>query len=218
MPLNVPVTLTVAPIDRSFTVHTDRQRWSADQLAAEPDGRAALEAAVREGLSKAASTCAYAGLAEADIDTAEYPDGSVAMTGRVLCDEAECHAAARRHHFDAAESIEAKAAADWATHRELDVAPGQSTVEQERHLSSLRDRERQERRLATRLVIGILLGGAGAAMSLYDYHRPNFASSPNFSVWMGENFDAICNHLAQPVLVLGVVVVLVAIGRGPILK
>lgn len=50
MPLNVPVTLTVPPIDRRFTVHTDRQRWSAEQLASEPDGRAALEAAVREGV------------------------------------------------------------------------------------------------------------------------------------------------------------------------
>ncbi|MFJ2774396.1 hypothetical protein [Streptomyces sp. NPDC087300] len=75
MPLNVPVTLALSSAERAFTVHSDRQRWNAGQLAAAPDGRAALEAAVRAGVRTAASTCVYAGLSEADIDIDERPDG-----------------------------------------------------------------------------------------------------------------------------------------------
>ncbi|PKV82723.1 hypothetical protein [Streptomyces sp. TLI_146] len=51
-----------------------------------------------------------------------------------LCDECDCHIAAQRHHFDAAESIEAKAAA-WAAQKELDLVPGELGVVQERVLS-----------------------------------------------------------------------------------
>ncbi|NGO40649.1 hypothetical protein [Streptomyces ureilyticus] len=210
--LNVPVTLTVPPIDRSFTVHTDRQRWSAEQLAAEPDGRAALETAVREGVRKAASTCAYAQLTEPDIDTAAHPDGSVTMTGRVLCDEADCHTAAQRHHFDAAESIEAKAAADWVAQKELDLAPGELAVVQERVLTG-HDR-RQHRASFGFVLIGVLCAAAGGAMGQYDYHKPKGASpGTNVSVWFWENVDSLCNHLAVPAVVAGTLLVLFGFGR-----
>ncbi|WP_455355907.1 hypothetical protein [Streptomyces sp. SYSU K217416] len=206
MPLNVPVTITLPPLDRSFTVHTDRQRWSAEQLAVEPDGRAALEAAVREGVRKAASTCAYAQLTEPDIDTAAHPDGSVTMTGRVLCDEADCHAAAQRHHFDAAESIEAKAAADWAAEKDMGIPAGKLRVVQQRVRS---DHGRRQRRVSLLFVlVGVLCAAAGGAMGQYDYHRPEFASGSSFTVWIGEDFDAICNHLAFPAIVAGTLLVL----------
>ncbi|WP_331718750.1 hypothetical protein [Streptomyces sp. NBC_00212] len=216
MPLNVPVTITVPPIDRSFTVHTDRQRWSAEQLAAAPDGRGALEAAVREGVRKAASTCAYAQLTEPDIDTAAHPDGSVTLTGRVLCDESDCHAAAQRHHFDAAESIEAKAAADWVAQKELSLAPGELKVVQE-HLRTGRDQ--QQRRLSFLFVLaGVLCAAAGAAMGQYDYHRPESASGSSLTVWIGENVDALCNHLAFPAIVAGALLVLFGFGRAALTK
>ncbi|ORT54652.1 hypothetical protein [Streptomyces sp. CB03238] len=207
MPLNVPVTITVPPIDRSFTVHTDRQRWSAEQLAAEPDGRAALEAAVREGVRKAASTCAYAQLTEPDIAVAEHPDGSVTMTGRVLCDETDCHAAAQRHHFDAAESIEAKAAAEWAAQKELDFAPGELGVVQERALSG---HDRRQRRAAFGfLLVGVLCAAAGGAMSQYDYTKPEGTSpGTNINVWIWTNVDSLCNHLAFPAVIAGTLLVL----------
>lgn len=123
MPLNVPVTITLPPLDRSYTVHTDRQRWSADQLATVPDGRDFMERAVRRGVREAALSCAYAQFTPAVIVTDPHPDGSVTMTGRVLCDNKDCHTAAQRHHLDAAEAIEAKAAAEWAFEKDLGLAP-----------------------------------------------------------------------------------------------
>ncbi|WP_327332961.1 hypothetical protein [Streptomyces anulatus] len=210
MPLNVPVTLTTPPVDRRYTVHTERQRWSAGQLAAEPDGRAALESAVRAGVRKAASTCAYAELTGADIAVAEHPDGSVTMTGRVMCDEADCHAAAQRHHFDAAEAIEAKAAADWAAQKQLDLAPGELRVVQERVLT---DHDRRQRRASLGFVlVGVLCAAAGGTMGQYDYHRPEFGSA-SFTAWIGESFDAVCNTLAFPAVVAGTLLVLFGFGR-----
>ncbi|MFD0253649.1 hypothetical protein ACFVGX_22345 [Streptomyces sp. NPDC127113] len=212
MPLNVPVTITVPPIDRSFTVHTDRQRWSAEQLAAEGDGRAALEAAVREGVRKAASACAYAQLTEPDIAVATHPDGSVTMTGRVLCDEGDCHAAAQRHHFDAAESIEAKAAADWVAQKELDLAPGELGVVQERVLS---DEDRRQRRASFGFVLaGVLCTAAGAGMDQYDYTKPAGTSpGTDVNVWFWTNVDSLCNTLAFPAVVAGALLVLFGFGR-----
>ncbi|MBD0844240.1 hypothetical protein [Streptomyces sp. TRM68416] len=212
MPLNVPVTLTVPPTDRSFTVHTERQRWSAEQLAAEPDGRAALEAAVREGVRKAAATCAYAQLTEPDIDTAAHPDGSVTMTGRVLCDEADCHTAAQRHHFDAAESIEARAAADWVAQKELDLAPGELTVVQERVATG---HDRRQRRASFGFVLaGAVCAAAGGAMSQYDYTKPEGTSpGTSINVWIWTNVDSLCNHLAFPAVIAGTLLVLYGVAR-----
>lgn len=212
MPLNVPVTLTVPPIDRRFTVHTDRQRWSAEQLAAVPDGRAALEAAVREGVRKSAATCAYAQLTAPDIAVAAHPDGSVTMTGRVLCDEADCHAAAQRHHFDAAESIEAKAAADWVAQKELDLAPGELAVVQER-VTTGHD-QRQRRAALSFMLVGVVCAAAGGAMSQYDYTKPKGTSpGTNISVWIWTNVDSLCNHLAFPAVIAGALLALYGVAR-----
>ncbi|MEV6147055.1 hypothetical protein [Streptomyces sp. NPDC051992] len=209
MPLNVPVTLTTPPIDRRYTVHTERQRWSAEQLAAEPDARTALETAVREGVRKAASTCAYAQLTEPDIDVAEHPDGSVTMTSRVMCDEADCHAAAQRHHFDAAESIEAKAAAEWVAQRELDFAPGELAVYQERVRTGYYDKRQQRRASIGFVLVGVLCAAAGGAMGQYDYTKPKGASpGTDFTVWIAQNVDSLCNHLAFPAVVAGTLLVL----------
>ncbi|MEW1926403.1 hypothetical protein [Streptomyces sp. NPDC088360] len=212
MPLNVPVTIHLPPIDRSFTVHTDRQRWSAEQLAAAPDGRAALEAAVREGVRKAASTCAYAQLTAPDIETAAHPDGSVTMTGRVLCDEAECHAAAQRHHFDAAESIEAKAAADWAAEKDLGIPAGKLRVVQQRARTG---HDRRQRRAALLSVLaGVLCAVAGGAMGQYDYTKPEGTSpGTNIDVWIWSNVDSLCTHLAFPAVLAGALLVLFGFGR-----
>ncbi|MGW4951555.1 hypothetical protein [Streptomyces parvulus] len=196
MPLNVPVTLTVSPVDRQLTVHTDRQRWSTEQLAAVPDGRAALETAVREGVRKAASACAYAQLTAPDIAAALHPDGSLTMTGRVLCDEPDCHTAAQSHHFDAAEAIEARAAAEWVAQKELDFAPGELEVVRE-HVRAGRRREPRRASLGLMLT-GLLCVAGGVSMSRYDYHRPESASTTSLMVWLGENFDAICSHFASP--------------------
>ncbi|KUF17357.1 hypothetical protein [Streptomyces silvensis] len=212
MPLNVPVTITLPPIDRQFTVHTDRQRWCAEQLAASPDGRAALEAAVREGVRKAAPACAYAQLTAPDIETAAHTDGSVTMTGRVLCDESDCHAAAQRHHVDAAESIEAKAAADWVAQRELGPAPGELGVVRKRVLSSA---DRRQRRASFGFVlVGVLCVAAGGAMGQYDYTKPA-GTSPGTSigVWIGTNADSLCNTLALPAILAGALLVLFGPGR-----
>ncbi|QHC33871.1 hypothetical protein [Streptomyces sp. HF10] len=212
MPLNVPVTITLPPIDRSYTVHTDRQRWSAEQLAAEPDGRAAQETAVREGVRKAASTCAYAQLTEPDIDTAAHPDGSVTMTGRVLCDEDDCHAAAQRHHFDAAESIEAKAAADWAAEKDMGVPAGELRVVQER----VRTAPRRQRRRASLafMAVGLLCVAIGVVMSRYDYTKPA-GTSPgiDIDVWIWTNVDSLCNHLASPLTIAGALIAFYGVVR-----
>ncbi|MFF4173685.1 hypothetical protein [Streptomyces sp. NPDC001744] len=214
MPLNVPVTITLPPIDRSYTVHTDRQRWSAEQLAAEPDGRAAQEAAVREGVRKAASTCAYAQLTEPDIDTAAHPDGSVTMTGRVLCDESDCHSAAQRHHFDAAESIEAKAAADWVAQKELDLAPGELAVHQERVRTGYYDKRDQRRASLGFVLVGVLCVAAGGGMGQYDYTKPKGTSpGTNINVWIWTNVDSLCNHLAFPALVAGTLLIMFGVCR-----
>ncbi|MEU4266083.1 hypothetical protein [Streptomyces sp. NPDC025273] len=213
MPLNVPVTLTTAPIDRRYTVHTNRLRWSAEQLATEPDGRTALETAVREGVREAASTCAYAQLTDPDIDTAEHPDGSVTMTARVMCDEADCHAAAQRHFFDAAESIEAQAAAEWLAQKELDSAPGELAVYQEHTRTGYYDKRQQRRAPIGFMLGGVVCVGAGAAMGQYDYHRPEFASSTSFTAWVGENAEALCNHLAFPAIVAGILLYIYGFAR-----
>ncbi|MBX7471228.1 hypothetical protein K1Y80_34790 [Streptomyces sp. MAG02] len=212
MPLNVPVTLTTPPIDRRYTVHTDRQRWSAEQLADQPDGRAALEAAVREGVRKAASTCAYAGLTEPDIDTTEHPDGSVTTTGRVLCDEDDCHSTAQRHHFDAAESIQAKAAADWVAQKELDLAPGELAVVQKHFLS---DHDRRQRRASLGFMLaGVLCTAAGAGLGQYDYTKPAGTSpGTNLIVWIWTNVDSLCNTLAYPAIVAGTLLILFGVVR-----
>ncbi|WP_433407067.1 hypothetical protein [Streptomyces sp. CA-146814] len=214
MPLNVPVTLTTPPIDRRYTVHTDRQRWSAEQLADQPDGRAALETAVREGVRKAASTCAYAQLTEPDIDLAEHPDGSVTMTGRVLCDEADCHAAAQRHHFDAAESIEAKAAAEWVAQKELDLAPGELAVHQEHVRTGYYDQQEKRRASYGFMVVGVLCTAAGAGMGQYQYTKPE-GSSPgtDIRVWFWQNIDSLCNFLAFPMVVAGALLVMFGVVR-----
>lgn len=216
MPLNVPVTLHLPPIDRSYTVHTDRQRWSAEQLAAEADGRAALEAAVREGVRKAAP-CAYAQLTEADVTVTENPDGSVTMVGRVLCDEAECHTAAQRHHFDAADSIEARAAADWAAEKDMGLAPGELRVVEERVRTG---HDRQQRRASYSFVlVGVLCAAAGGAMSQYDYHKPKGTSpGTNINVWIWTNVDSLCNHLAFPAVIAGTLFVLFGFGRLAVTK
>lgn len=207
MPLNVPVTLTTPPTDRSFTVHTDRQRWSAEQLVAVPDGRAHMERAVRRGVRETALSCTYAQFTEADIDTAAHPDGSVTMTGRVLCDEDDCYSTAQRHHFDAAESIQAKAAADWVAQKELDLAPGELAVVQERVLSG-HDR-RQFRASLGFMLAGVLCVAAGAGMGQYDYTKPASASpGTNPIVWIWTNVDSLCNHLAFPALVAGTLLIL----------
>ncbi|MFD9453475.1 hypothetical protein ACFWBC_10340 [Streptomyces sp. NPDC059985] len=205
MPLSVPVTITLPPIDHSYTVHTDRQRWSADQLIVETDGRAALENAVRENVRKS-STCVFAGLTEADISVTEHPDGSIAMVGRVLCDEADCHTAARRHHLDAAEAIEAKAAADWAAEKHLGLAPGGLRAEKRRSGWTF-----QERTLFARMSIGIILTAVGAAMSTYDYQRPDNLSGGSLSAVFGQQADKTCNLLAFPTIVAGALFVLFAV-------
>ncbi|MEW1632238.1 hypothetical protein AB0387_33565 [Streptomyces sp. NPDC089173] len=212
MPLNVPVTLTTPPIDRWYTVHTDRQRWSAEQLADQPDGRAALETAVREGVRKATSTCAYAGRTEPDIDTTEHPDGSVTTTGRLLCDEADCYSSAQRHHFDAAESIQAKAAADWVAQKELDLAPGGPAVVQKRFLS---DHERHQRRASFGFVLaGVLCTTAGAGMDPCHYTKPAGTSpGTNSIVWFWTNVDSLCNTLAFPAVFAGTLLIMFGVGR-----
>ncbi|MFD8415486.1 hypothetical protein ACFV2Q_27615 [Streptomyces sp. NPDC059650] len=212
MPLNVPVILGLPPVDRAFTVHANRQRWSAEQLAAEPDGRAALETAVREGVRKAASTCAYAQLTEPDITVEEPPDGSVTITGRVLCDEKDCHASAQRHHFDATDAIEAKAAADWAAQKELDLAPGEVEVV----LRSVRtDFDRRQRRASlTFCLIGVLCMGAGGAMGQYDYTKPEGTSpGTHIDVWFWQNVDSLCNHLAFPAVLAGTLLFMFGVVR-----
>ncbi|MFF3958775.1 hypothetical protein ACFYY1_37065 [Streptomyces sp. NPDC001890] len=209
MPLNVPVTITLPPIDCSYTVHTDRQRWSADQLAAEPDGRGALEAAVREGVRKAAPACAYAGLTEADVTVTEHPDDSVAMVGRVLCSEAECHVAARRRHLDAAEAIEAKTAADWAAEKHLGLAPGDIQAGKPRS----RGMSFRERALLARMLMGVVLGVVGGLMGQFDYERPASASSASLTVLMGEKADKFCDVMAFPTVVAGVIVFVFALVR-----
>ncbi|MFE4829816.1 hypothetical protein [Streptomyces sp. NPDC056672] len=212
MPLNVPVTLTTPPIDGRYTVHTDRQRWSAGQLADHLDGRAALEAAVRTGVRKAASTCAYAGLTEPDIDTAAHPDGSVTMTGRVLCDESACHTAAQHHYFDAAESIEAKTAADWVAQKKLDLAPGELGVVQERVRTG---HERRQRRGSLGFVlVGVLCAAAGGAMSQYDYTKPKGTSAgTNISVLIWTNVDSLCDQWAFPAVIAGTLLALYGAAR-----
>ncbi|MFF8387774.1 hypothetical protein ACF053_29610 [Streptomyces kanasensis] len=212
MPLNVPVIIHRSPRDRAFTVHTDRQRWSAGQLAARPDGRAALEAAVREGVREAAPTCAYTQLTEPDIGVTAHADGSVTMTGRVLCDATDCHAAARRHHFQAAESMEAKAATEWAAQKELPPGPGEHVVVQKRVLT---DHDRRQRRASLGYVlVGLLCSAAGAGMSQYDYHRrPDIAPGDSFLSLSGENFDAICNFLTLPALLAGLLFLLFGFTR-----
>ncbi|MEU9535853.1 hypothetical protein AB0D00_26540 [Streptomyces sp. NPDC048213] len=212
MPLNVPVTLTTPPIDRRYTVHTDRQCWSAEQLAAGPDGRAVQEAAVREGVRKAAPACAYAQLTEPDIAVAETPDGSVTMTGRVLCDEGDCYTAAQRHRFDAVESAEAAAAADWVAQKEFGRAPGELVVIQER---GLKDEDRRQRR-ATRgfMLAGLYCVAVGVGMARYDYHRPKVVSGDSFTVLLGESLEAVFTHLASPLVVAGALIALYGIVRN----
>ncbi|MFE7658106.1 hypothetical protein ACFU6M_35415 [Streptomyces bottropensis] len=212
MPLNVPVTLTLPPVDRSFTVHTDRQRWSAEQLATVPDGRDFMERAVRRGVREAALSCAYAQFTPAEVVTDPHPDGSVTMTGRVLCDEKDCHTAAQRHHFDDAESIEAKAAADWVAQKELDLAPGELDAVQKR-LSTDFDR-RQFRASLGFMVIGMVCVTAGGAMSQYDYTKPEDTSpGTHISVWFWQNVDSVCNHLAFPAVVAGTLLFLFGVVR-----
>ncbi|MFE9679757.1 hypothetical protein ACFYO5_37615 [Streptomyces sp. NPDC006259] len=113
---------------------------------------------MREGVRAAAPACPYAALTEADIATTEHTDGAVTMTGRVLCDEAECYAAAKQHPFDAAESAEARAAADWAGEKDMDLAPG-GLRDLEQHLQT----DERKRVLRARVLIGVLCA-AGLAV------------------------------------------------------
>jgi hypothetical protein len=215
MPLNVPVSLIGFPRATRYTVHTDRQRWSAERLAAEPEGCAALEEAVRAGVRTAAPACAYAALTEADVVLAEHPDGSVGIVGRVLCDEAQCYDAAQRHRFDVAEDVEAKTAARWATQKDAGLTPGQLQVTQhvwaERHVRHMRVLFRQG-------LVGVLLATVGGVMGQYDYRRPVLAPVSSVTVWLGENADALCNHLAFPLIVAGALVVLYASLRAATFK
>lgn len=212
MPLNVPVTLTLPPVDRAFTVHTDRQRWTAEQLEAVPDGRAFMERAVRRGVREAALSCAYAQFTSADVVTVPHPDGSVTMTGRVLCDEKDCHIAAQRHHFDDADSIEAKAAADWVAQKELDLAPGELDVVQKRVST---DFDRRQRRASLGFcLIGVLCAAAGGAMSQYDYTKPEGTSpGTHIQVWLWQNVDSVCNHLAFPAVIAGTLLFMFGVVR-----
>ncbi|MEV7297133.1 hypothetical protein AB0N79_36780 [Streptomyces microflavus] len=211
MPLNVPVLLTLTPLDRSYTVHTDRQRWSPGQLASAQDGRAELEAAVREGVRQAAPACAVAGLTEAEMTVSDYPDGSVAMVGRVMCDAAECYASAQRHHFDTAESIEARAAAIWAGEKTMSAAPGELKAVLKDDQSGHRNRARW----ALELIGGSLLAGVGILLGRWHYERPALASGGELTVWVGEKFAQIANAAAYPLVSVGVVLVVLGIVRGP---
>ncbi|MFJ2774397.1 hypothetical protein [Streptomyces sp. NPDC087300] len=134
----------------------------------------------------------------------------MAVTGRVLCDEAVCHDAATRHHFDAAEEVEARAAAHWVAQKERRAA-GEFDVA----LKPLRaGRDRRQRRTTLLLIMaGWLCMAAGAGMSQYDYHRPEFVRGTGIAVWIGENADAVCNHLALPAVVVGGLLTLVGFGR-----
>ncbi|MBK3583206.1 hypothetical protein JHN49_05550 [Streptomyces sp. MBT57] len=211
MPLNVPVLLPLTPLDRSYTIHTDRQRRSPGQLASAQDGRAELEAAVREGVRQAAPTCAVAGLIEAEMTVSDYPDGSVAMVGRVMCDAAECYASAQRHHFDTAESIEARAAAVWAGEKTMSAAPGELKAVLEDEHSGRRNRARW----ALELIGGSLLAGVGMLLGRWHYERPALASGGELTVWVGEKATVFANAAAYPLVSVGVVFVLLGIVRAP---
>ncbi|MET9206780.1 hypothetical protein ABZW38_16725 [Streptomyces bacillaris] len=207
MPLNVPVAITVPPTNQTFTVHTDRQRWSVEQLAAAPDGRAAQVEAVREGVRRAASTCTYAQLTQADYETVTHPDGSVTVTGRVLCDEADCYAAAQRHHFDDAEKIEAKAATDWLAGKKLSLPrPEEIRVKQVHVLSE--DQMHQHRSALRFLIAGLLCTAISGALSLVDYTKPEGTSPGNhITVWVWTNVDSLADFLTPFVLLGGIVLI-----------
>ncbi|MFF6903331.1 hypothetical protein [Streptomyces hydrogenans] len=206
MPLNVPVTLTLPPLDQPFTVHADRQRWSPERLAAEPDGRAALEAAVRAGVRSAAAACAYAGLTEPEITVTEHPDGSVAMTARVLCDEPECHAAAGGRAFDTTESAEARACADWAAEKQLGLAAGGAARHRDHTLARTLERARRRRAGRGLMLVGGVMAAAGWPMSEYDYQRPADLPGNGLSAYLGENLGQFCDTLGNPLLYAGIAV------------
>ncbi|MGA5578362.1 hypothetical protein ACPCK9_26505 [Streptomyces koyangensis] len=215
MPLNIPV-ITRSPTSRRYTVHTDRQRWSAEQLAAVGHGRTVMEWAVRRGVREAALSCLNANFTPADIIVDEHPDGSVAMTGRVLCDGSDCHTAAQRRHYDAVEAFEAKTATEWAA-KELNLAPGKVRVVQERVLPG-RDRHR------LRVPLGFVLAGAfcataGGLMGRYDYAKPEGTSpGSDIEVWVGQNANSLFTQLANPSIVAGLLLVLYGIVRLLITK
>ncbi|MFZ3476031.1 hypothetical protein ACODT4_44375 [Streptomyces sp. 2.9] len=214
MLLNVPVTITLPPLDRSYTVHTERLRWSTEQLAAVPDGRAHMERAVRRGVREAALSCAYAQFTEADITVTDYPDGSIAMLGRVLCDEAKCYTAARQHHHDAAESIEAQAAAEWAAEKDLGLAPGSLRAEKQRRTGWTFE----QRRFLARTLFALIVTAAGVAMSTYDYQRPDGLSGGSMSASIGRQADEMCNFLAFPTITAGALLLLFAVTSAVIAR
>ncbi|MFE3601350.1 hypothetical protein [Streptomyces sp. NPDC059142] len=115
MPLSVPLLLVPGHPDRFYTVHVHRARWDADAvtgpLAADP--LAPLEDSAREGL-RMVSECIAAELADAEVKSVGYPDGSAEAVARVLCDSQECAAVAEQYRRDADEEIEAEAARAWA--------------------------------------------------------------------------------------------------------
>jgi hypothetical protein len=128
----MPTSVPLGPPDSNlFTVHLERIRWDAAELAQHGSGsRAALTAAARESL-RSSFGCFAVTLLEADTFVIEQDDGSAEATARVLCDSDVCAAAAEPYEVNSDGEVEA--ARKW---------PFASLVYQQTALKLLRDEPR----------------------------------------------------------------------------